>query len=132
MGTYYFRITHIGVQADDWMVPYKYKVIFQNAGALEQTDGRENEEVETETLIGDIRPQPVAATFSLDIFSPSDGQPAAFGLFNSIGQPVLGRSETLMEGDNTLTFSAADLPPGIYFLTVQVGSVRKTLRVVKP
>lgn len=131
-GTYYFRITHFGVQADDWMVPYKYKVVFQNAGALEQTDDRESEEVEAETLIGDIRPQPIAATFSLDIFSPSEGLPATFGLFNSIGQPVLERSETLAEGDNTLTFAAADLPPGIYFLTVQVGSARKTLRVVKP
>lgn len=40
-------------------------------------------------------------------------------------------NQILKADENTLTYLSESLAPGIYFLTVQVGTAKKTLRLLK-
>ncbi len=94
-------------------------------------DGVDSKDIGNNLVIGFPFPQPFSASFQMDISCPENGSEATIALFNSIGQPVFSRTDMLSEGRNTLTFPSDNLSPGMYFLNVKVGDVKKTMKVMK-
>ncbi len=134
-GTYYFRITHNlndisneNTRRDAWQKPYTFTVTFLN---------KFNEDLESRAkndglIFGSVYPNPFISSFNLDVYNPIDKEIIVeINLSNSLNQTVFEKSQIIPKGQNALSFPSTILSPGVYFLTLTAGEVKKTLKVIK-
>ncbi len=72
----------------------------------------------TKNYLSNPYPMPFESNFNIDVYNKTQTQKTHSILFNNLGQRVYTKTETLLVGKNTITYSVESLPPGIYFLSI--------------
>lgn len=100
--TYYYRLKQI-----DFDGKFEY---FNIVSA--RINGRD------EFIVSDFMPTEVRGNTKLDIFT-TNNRDIALAVFNTLGQPILSRKESLTVGNNKIEFSFDNLPAGTYMTSIK-------------
>ncbi len=79
-----------------------------------------------------VKPNPTAGVFQAEYNLPSESA-ATLTLFDVTGNTLrtVQTQEVLRAGNHTMSFQTEDLPPGIYFLSLQTDKERKVTTLIK-
>ena len=100
--TYYYRLKQIDFDGDSE---------YSNIVSL-RINGKD------EFTISDFIPTEVKGKTKLEIFT-TNKRDITISLFNTLGQPILSRNESLTVGNNKIEFSFDDLPAGTYMTSIK-------------
>lgn len=129
-GTYYFRIRHNSVTANNWRTPYKFTVTTGNARVGEIENDIANAP-ESGLLLFTVAPNPIQGEGKA-YFQLAESQEVQLTLLNTLGQTVKVLYQGISEAEEVkdIAIRTEDLPAGVYFLQLSGNSILKTERIL--